>query len=101
MQIASDEIASLKNQCELNTDLEAQSCQVELENVLNECGFNNNLLKPIGNVAISLIRRVENAREIHACAGMSTNFGFLTTRSGMLDPEVLDENDFAISWCIG
>ena len=83
-----------KKQAELSTNLEVQlqSCQVEKENEcsakLNECNFDEHeLLQPVGNIAMTLIRTVENAREIDACAGMSTNFGYLTTRSGMLNRE--------------
>ena len=89
------EIESLKNEtefykkkAELNTNLEVQlqSCQVKKENVLNECEFAEYVsLQPIENIVMSLIQKVQNAREIVACAGMSTNFGFLTTRSGMLN----------------
>ena len=64
---------------------ELQSFQVEKENVVNECECaEHTLLQPIGNIAISLIRTVENAREIDACAGMSTKYGYLTTRPVML-----------------
>ena len=71
---------------------EAQSCQVpaqvEKEIVITECNFGKQtLLQPVGNIALSLIRTVENAREINACAGMSTNFGYLTSRLGMLNRE--------------
>ena len=71
---------------------EAQSCpvaaEVEKEIVFNECNCAANaLLQPVGNIAMSLIRTVGNAREIDACAGMSTNFGYLTSRLGMLNRE--------------
>ena len=65
-----------------------QSCQIENKNVFNECNCGERaLLQPVGNIAMTLIRTVENAREIDACAGMSTNFGYLTARSGMLNRE--------------
>ena len=70
---------------------ELQSCQVEKENVVNEYEFaEHTLLQPLENIAISLIRTVENAREIDACAGMSTNFGYLTTRLVMPNRDRLD-----------
>ena len=91
-QMAINEIESLKKQVQLNTNLEVQLqfCQVEKENeclaTINQYNFGKNaLLQPVGNIAMTLIRTVENAREINACAGMSTNFGYLTTRLGMLN----------------
>ena len=38
-----------------------------------------NVLEPIGNVIISLIRHVENARETDVCLGASTRMGYLTS----------------------
>ena len=40
-----------------------------------------NTLLPDGNIIISVIREVENAREIDYCAGASTSFGFITASS--------------------
>ena len=59
--------------------------------MVNECkSAEHTLLQPVGNIAISLIRTVENAREIDACAGMSTNFGYITTRLVMPNRDRLD-----------
>ena len=40
-----------------------------------------NTLLPEKNIIISVIRQVENAREIDYCAGTSTSFGFITSSS--------------------
>ena len=66
---------------------ELQSCQVERENVISECKFAENVLQPVETFLMSLIRTVDNAREIDVCAGMSTNYGYLTTRPVMLNRE--------------
>ena len=87
-QLSLNENEILKNENEFYKN-EAQSCQapaqVEKEIVINECNFGEQtLLQPVGNIAMTLIRTIENAREINACGGMSTNYGYLTARLGML-----------------
>ena len=94
MKKAFHEIESLKNETEFykkqaelktNFEIELQSCQLAKE---NEFYFAESaLLHSVKHIAISLIRTIENAREIDVCAGMSTTFGYLTKRSGVLDRE--------------
>ena len=64
---------------ELTADLE--KCQRE---PVNKCSSENLLkkgsLQTTGNVVISLIRHVKNAREIDACMGMSTELGYVTSK---------------------
>ena len=43
--------------------------------------LNQNSLQPAGHIGISVIRKVENARETHVCIGTSTNFGYITSKS--------------------
>ena len=40
-----------------------------------------NALLPDGNIIISVIRQLDNAREIDYCAGTSTSFGYITASS--------------------
>ena len=40
-----------------------------------------NPLLPDGNIIISVIRQLDNAREIDYCAGTSTSFGYITASS--------------------
>ena len=43
--------------------------------------LNQNSLQPAGHIGISVIRKVENARETDVCIGTSTNFGYITSKS--------------------
>ena len=62
---------------ELESDLE--KCQREAANECSSDQSGYGSLQPTGNVVISLIRQVENAREIDACIGMSTDLGYVTS----------------------
>ena len=57
-----------------------EKCQREAVNDFssNQTGYGS--LQPTGNVVISFIRQVENAREIDACIGMSTELGYVTSK---------------------
>ena len=57
--------------------VEAQTCQAELK----ECSSAQNTLQSAGHIGISVIRKVENARETDVCVGTSTNFGYITSKS--------------------
>ena len=53
-----------------------------LKNDLQECSLNRyDSLQPTGYVGISVIRRVENARETDSCIGTETNSGYITSSS--------------------
>ena len=63
---------------------EAKELKADLEKCqrVNECSSDQSRygsLQPTGNVVISFIRQVENAREIDACIGMSTKLGYVTS----------------------
>ena len=58
------------------SDLE--NCQLQATSKCSSDQLRTGSLQSTGNVVISLIRQVENAREIDACLGMSTEFGYIT-----------------------
>ena len=60
----------------LKTDLER--CQEQAANRCSADRLREGSLQSTGNVVISLIRQVENAREIDACLGMTSEFGYFT-----------------------
>ena len=60
--------------------VEAQTCQTELKEV-KECSATENALKPTGHIGISVIRKVDNARETDICVGTSTKSGYITSKS--------------------
>ena len=60
-------------------DIEMCQKQAELRTHEYSCNqFGKSSVHPTGDVVISLIRHVEDAREIDACIGMSTNLGYIT-----------------------
>ena len=61
---------------------EALTTEVEILKSQNPADViqTNNLL-PDGNIIISVIRQLDNAREIDYCAGTSTSFGYITASS--------------------
>ena len=61
----------------MKTDLD--QCQIEAVNECSTSQFQKDSLQATGNVVISFIRHVENAREIDACIGMSTQLGYVTS----------------------
>ena len=63
---------------ELKTGLE--KCQREAFNKCSFSQFEKGSLQATGNVVISLIRQVENAREIDACMGISNDLGYVTSK---------------------
>ena len=63
---------------ELKADLEKYQREAANKCSSDQSGYG--LLQPTGNVVISLIRHVENAREIDACMGMSNNLGYVTSK---------------------
>ena len=68
------------------TDIEylSQTCQEDTDRLteeLKQCSSNNELLHPTGNIGISIIRHVENARETDVCVGTSTSLGYITSNS--------------------
>ena len=82
----------LRIENELLTDLKTGECIEEeekwakkydlLKNDLQECSLNRyDSLQPTGHVGISVIRRVENARETDSCIGTETNSGYITSSS--------------------
>ena len=64
---------------------ETDQCQLESEKWktdLQECSSNrHDSLQPAGHIGISVIRRVENARETDFCVGTETNSGYITSSS--------------------
>ena len=63
---------------------EFENCKREATKLkaANKCSSDQSgygALQPTGNVVISFIRQVENAREIDACIGMSTDLGYVTS----------------------
>lgn len=53
-----------------------------LKTDLQECSSNrHDSLQPAGNIGISVIRRVHNARETDTCIGTETNSGYITSSS--------------------
>ena len=60
-----------------NLKIATQTCKAEL----NECSSAQYSLQPAGHIGISVIRKVENARETDVCIGTSTNFGYITSKS--------------------
>ena len=53
-----------------------------LKTDLQECSSNrHDSLQPAGHVGISVIRRVENARETDTCIGTETNSGYITSKA--------------------
>ena len=68
------------------TDIEylSQTCQEDTDRLteeLKQCSSNNELLQPTGNIGLSIIRHVENARETDVCVGTSTSLGYITSNS--------------------
>ena len=60
-------------------EIEMYEKQSELRTHECSCNqFGKSSVHPTGDVVISLIRHVEDAREIDACMGMSTNLGYIT-----------------------
>ena len=53
----------------------------KIEKLTQECVSAQNSLQPAGQIGISVIRKVENARETDVCIGTSTNFGYITSKS--------------------
>ena len=75
----------IENLIQSNLNLKNETKQYQREAV-KECNLPSDQLEqgslqPTGNIVISLIRHVENAREIDACLGMSTDFGYITSNS--------------------
>ena len=64
----------------MSARIEIQTCQAELKEV-KECSATENALKPTGQIGISVIRKVENARETDICVGASTKSGYITSKS--------------------
>ena len=60
----------------LKSDLE--NCQLQAASKCSSDQLRTGSLQSTGNVVISLIRQVENAREIDACLGMTSEFGYFT-----------------------
>ena len=63
---------------------EFENCKREATKLkaANKCSSDQSgygALQPTGNVVISFIRQVENAREIDACIGMSTKLGYVSS----------------------
>ena len=63
---------------ELKTDLEKFQTEAANQCSSDQSGYGS--LQPTGNVVISLINHVENAREIDACMGMSNDLGYITSK---------------------
>ena len=63
---------------QLESDLE--KWQREAANKCSSDQSEYGSLQPIGNLVVSIIRHVENAREIDACMGMSTELGYVTSK---------------------
>ena len=74
---------SLQNLTEtLNLQNEKLSMEIEIiKNLTSVSEFETNTLLPDGNIIISVIRQLNNAREIDYCAGTSTSFGYITASS--------------------
>jgi len=54
----------------------------QLKTDLQECSSNrHDSLQPTGHVGISVIRRIDNARETDTCIGTETNLGYITSSS--------------------
>ena len=66
---------NLKNETEICQREAARECNLSSDQ------FTQGSLQPTGNIVISLIRHVENAREIDACMGISTDFGYITSNN--------------------
>ena len=64
----------------MSARIEIQTCQAELKEV-KECSATENALKPTGHIGISVIRKVDNARETDICVGTSTKSGYITSKS--------------------
>ena len=83
-QIAAD----LKDQCQIGSEeyIEEKEKWTEernsLKNDLQECSSNrHDSLQPTGHVGISVIRRIDNARETDTCIGTETSSGYITSSS--------------------
>ena len=74
---------SLQNLTEtLNLQNEKLSMEIEIiKSQTSASEFQTNTLLPDGNIIISVIRQLNNAREIDYCAGTSTSFGYITASS--------------------
>ena len=80
--------ADLKDQCQIGSDecIEEKEKWTEkydlLKNDLQECSSNrHDSLQATGHVGISVIRRIDNARETDTCIGTETNLGYITSSS--------------------
>jgi len=84
-------LTDLKDQCQLGPgecieeeeryDLLSEKYDL-LKNDLQECSLNRyDSLQPTGHVGISVIRRIENARETDSCVGTETKSGYITSSS--------------------
>ena len=74
---------SLQNLTEtLNLQNEKLSMEIEIIKSQNSASeFKTNTLLPDGNIILSVIRQLNNTREIDYCAGTSTSFGYITASS--------------------
>ena len=84
LQIAMDQIQSYVVETESLTRLvheirvENQKCHIDLQ----ECSLiQRDLLKPTGQIGISVIRHIEGARESDSCVGTITSTGYITSNS--------------------
>ena len=69
-----ESLTQLVNEMQIKTD--------SLKTDLQECSSNrHDTLQPAGHVGISVIRRVENARETDSCVGTKTSSGYITSSS--------------------
>ena len=74
-----NETQILRNEAtELKADLEKWQRKAANKCSLDQSEYGS--LQPIGNLVVSIIRHVENAREIDACMGMSTELGYVTSK---------------------
>ena len=73
------EMETETDQCKLDSTQEKEIWTEKYDSLktdLQECSSNrHDSLQPAGHVGISVIRRVENARETDTCIGTETNSG--------------------------
>ena len=76
-----EELRTETDQCQLESEKWAEEKNL-LKTDLQECSSNrHDSLQPAGHIGISVIRRVENARETDFCVGTETNSGYITSSS--------------------
>ena len=72
---------SLQNLTE-TLNLQNEKLSMEIEIIKSQTSeLKTNTLLPDGNIILSVIRQLNNAREIDYCAGTSTSFGYITASS--------------------